>query len=196
MARRRPPLSTYARERIRQMLSDELSHTEIVSALKLEGICTCRQTVWRLERHIKEHGTIITLPKSGRPTKLTDVVLSKIDAAMTKDDETTAKELLTTLQDAGAVISLSTVLKGRRLLGWTSRGTAYCQLVRAENRVKRLRWAQEHLGANFHDVIWTDETSIQRETHRRFCCRKIGQKPRYKPRPKHPVKVHVSAGIS
>ena len=34
------------------------------------------------------------------------------------------------------------------------------------------------------------------ETHRRFCCRKIGQKPRYKPHPKHPVKVHVWAGIS
>jgi hypothetical protein len=93
-------------------------------------------------------------------------------------------------------ISHSTALKGRHLLGRTSRGTAYCQLVRAENRAKRLRWAQEHLGANFHDVIWTDETSVQMETHRRFCCRKTGQKPRYKPRPKHPVKVHVWAGIS
>ena len=32
---------------------------------------------------------------------------------------------------------------------------------------------------------------------RRFCCKKKGdQRPRYKPRPKHPVKVHVWAGIS
>ena len=98
--------------------------------------------------------------------KLTGVVLEKIDAAMTQDDETIAKELVTTLQDAGASVSLSTALKGRRLLGWTSRGTAYCQLVRVENRGKRLRWAQEYLGADFHDVIWTDETSVQMETHR------------------------------
>ena len=115
---------------------------------------------------------------------------------MTRDDETTAKELVATLQDAGASVSLSTALKGRCLLGWTSRRTAYCQLVRAANREKRLRWAQENLGKNFHDVIWTDETSVQMETHRQFCCRKVGQKPRYKPRPKYPVKVHVWAGIS
>ena len=34
------------------------------------------------------------------------------------------------------------------------------------------------------------------ETHRRFACYKRGAKPRYKPRPKHPLKVHVWAGIS
>ena len=131
------------------MLSEDMSHADIVSALRLEGISTCRQTVWRLDRHIRVNGTIDPLPKSGRPTKLIDVVLQKIDSAMTRDDETTAKELVATLQDAGASISLSTALKGRRLLGWTSRGTAYCQLVRAANREKRLRWAQENLGKTF-----------------------------------------------
>ena len=54
----------------------------------------------------------------------------------------------------------------------------------------------EYLGASFHDAIWSDKTSVQMETHRRFCCHKNGPKPRYKPRPKHPVKVHVWAGIS
>lgn len=49
---------------------------------------------------------------------------------------------------------------------------------------------------DFHDVIWSDETTVQLESHRRFCCRKKGQKPRYKPRPKHPTKVHVWAGKS
>lgn len=62
------------------MLSEELSHAEIVSVLRLEGITTFRQTVWRLEKHISEHGTIAPLLKSGRPTKLTELVLEKIDA--------------------------------------------------------------------------------------------------------------------
>ena len=31
------------------------------------------------------------------------------------------------LQDGGASVSLSTTLKGHRLFGWTSWGTAYCQ---------------------------------------------------------------------
>ena len=166
---------------------------EVVTALRQEGIDTCHQTVWRLERHIRAHSTINPLPKSGRPTKLINVALQKIDTAMMQDDETTAKELVTSLRGAGVSISVSTALKGRHLLGWTSHGTAYCQLVHTQNREKRFLWAQEYLGANFNDVIWTDEPSVQMETHRRFCCRKNG---RYKPRPKHPVKVHVWAGIS
>ena len=49
---------------------------------------------------------------------------------------------------------------------------------------------------SFKDVIYTDETTVQMETHRRTCCYKRGQKPRYKPKPKHPLKVHVWTGIS
>ena len=41
-----------------------------------------------------------------------------------------------------------------------------------------------------------DETTVQLQTHQQFCCRKEGEKPRLKPRPKHPVKIHVWAGIS
>ena len=66
-----------------------------------------------------------------------------------QDDETTARELVTALLGAGVSVSLSTALKGRRLLGWTRRGAAYCQLICAVNRKKRLDWAQEHLGAEF-----------------------------------------------
>ena len=161
-----------------------------------EGIHTCRQTVWRLDRHIKRYSTISPLRKSGRPTRLTSEALRRIIIAMTEDDETTTKELLVSLQKAGITMSLSTALKGRQLLDWTYCGTEYCQIVCRENREKRLRWAQENLGAEFNNVIWTDETSVQMEAHRRFCCRKDGHKPRYKPRPKHPVKVHVWAGIS
>ena len=82
------------------------------------------------------------------------------------------------------------------MLGWTKRGTAYCQLIRGPNRIKRLEWARQNLGGTFEDVIWSDETSVQMESHRRFHCYKKGQKPSYKPRLKHPVKVHVWAGIS
>jgi len=72
----------------------------------------------------------------------------------------------------------------------------WSQLIREQNKVKQLQWATENLGASFEDVICTDETIVQLDTHRRFCCRKKGQKPRYKPRPKHPTKVHVWASIS
>ena len=194
--RPRPRLSMYARERIRQLTREGASVAQVVETLKRERIVTCRQTVWRMQRHIAEYGIVEPLPKSGRPTKLTATALQSIENSMQQDDETTAKELVTTLRGNGVSVSTTTALKGRRLLGWTRRGTAYCQLIRAANRIKRLEWARQNTGATFEDVIWSDETSVQMESHRRFHCYKKGGKPRYKPRPKHPTKVHVWAGIS
>ena len=115
---------------------------------------------------------------------------------MREDDETTATQLQAKLADHGMYVSLVTILRNRRLLGWIYRGSAYCQLIRSVNKEKRLEWARNHLHDNFNDVIWTDETSVQLEAHRSFCYRKEGMKPRPKPRPKHPIKVHVWARIS
>ena len=170
---------------------------ETMECLRKEGIFPCRQTVWRFKRHYDQHGSIEPLRSSGRPTKLTDEVLQVIETAMQEDDETTAREISVRLQQLHiSHMSLRTILKGRKLLGWTFCGSAYCQLIRAQNKEKRLEWAESYLHDGFEDVVWTDETTVQLETHHRFCCHKNGQKPRYKPRPKHPVKVHVWAGIS
>ena len=111
---------------------------------------------------------------------------------MREDDETTATQLQAKLADYGMYVSLATILQNRRLLGWVYRGSAYCQLMCSVNKEKRLGWARSHLD----DVIWTDETSVQLEAHRHFCYRKEGMKPRPKSHPKHPIKVHVWAGIS
>ena len=72
-----------------------------------------------------------------------------------------------------------------------------CQMQKdRQNKSKRLTWALENRNDNFDDVIWTDETNVQMETHRRFNYRKRTHTPRYKPKPKHPVKVHVWGGKS
>lgn len=93
-------------------------------------------------------------------------------------------------------------------------------MIREANKVKRLDWAKKHFDDDFNNVLWSDECTVQLETHRRFACRKRGEPPKNKPRlvllchilslyaiihyssivlpprPKHPVKVHVWAGIS
>ena len=98
-------------------------------------------------------------------------------------------------------------------LGWTYRGAAYCQIIREANKLKRLSLCLQNQTKDLKNVIWTDETTFQLENHRRFSHRKRGEKPRPKPRywtyvllqylgtynyyrPKHPVKIHVWAGIS
>ena len=100
---------------------------------------------------------------------------------MVEDDETTAIQLQKMLLDNGFQLSLNTILRSRAKLGWTFRG---CQLIREAN--KRLEWAREYLQASqedgFQDVVWTDECSVQLETHRRHSYRRKGELPRPKPR--------------
>ena len=57
--------------------------------------------------------------------------------------------------------------------------------------MKRLEFARIHLHDNFNNVIWSDETTVQLETHKCMCYRKEGENPHTKPHPKHSVKVHV-----
>ena len=82
------------------------------------------------------------------------------------------------------------------MLGWTYQIPGYCQLIRHVNKTKRLNWAKENITENFEDVIWSDETSVWLERHKKRSYRKKGEAKGMKPRAKHPVKVHVWAGIS
>ena len=119
---------------------------------------------------------------------------------MTEDDETTATQLHVLLTSCRIHLSLATILRSRILLGWTFRGSKYCQLVRHANKLKCFHWAVKYLpevlNDGFQDVIYTDESTVQLESHRRHSYRKKGQPATLKPRPKHPTKVHVWAGIS
>ena len=89
----------------------------------------------------------------------------------------------------------ATIVRARQTLGWIYHGSAYCQLIREVNNQQRLEFATAYLADSFDNVIWSDETTVQLETHWRRYYRKEGEKARLKPRPKHPVKLHVWAGI-
>ncbi len=190
-----PVLSKYAKERTVHLKQTGLNNRAVVEALKHERIDIIVQTVRRLYKRYCKTGSTTRRKGSGRPTLLSAYVLQTIEGMMQDDDETTAAQLHLYLTQRGVKISRTTILRGRRSLGWTFRGSAYCQLIREANKKKRFEWAQANLQNEFEDVIWTDETSVQLESHKRFCCRKVGERPRPKPRAKHPVKVHVWAGI-
>lgn len=121
---------------------------------------------------------VCRLPGSGRPSKITPEIKRIVEECMQQDDETTAIQLFHHLKDN----SLCTILRCRSELGWTFRGSAYCQLIRLPNKVKRFDWAKDNINDNFEDVVWTDESTVQLESHRRFCCHKKGERPKNKPR--------------
>ena len=102
------------------------------------------------------------------------------------DDETTTVQLQKILLEKGHPLSLNTILTSREKLGWTFRRSAYCQIIREENKAKHLQWAKDHIeeytSSGFEDVLWTDESTIQMESHRRHACRKKGEPAKHKPR--------------
>ena len=87
---------------------------------------------------------------------------------MKHNDETTATQILKMLEEGGHKVSLTTIIRARKNLGWTFHGSRYCQLIREKNKEKRVAWAREHLTDNFAGVVWTNEFMIQLENHRTF----------------------------
>ena len=152
-----------------------------------EGIKASVVGVWKFLQHYKDSGTIERQAGSGRPTRATAEIKTAIESQLEKDDETTAFQLRTLLLSEGHTLSLSTIQRARSHLGWTFRGSAYCQLIWEQNKEKRLQWARDNvdsaLSDGFTDVVWTDEASVQLESHRRHSFRKSGCLP--KPKPKY-----------
>ena len=179
------PYSDYLKRRALAFHAEGLSPAAISDALAHEGLTATRQGLAKLIRRVEETGNLERRPGSGRPSKITPQVKAIIDDQMKRDDETTATQLRGLLLTEGYNLSLSTILRSRSSLGWTFRGSAYCQMIREANKLKRLEWAHEYAceaEMGFSNVVFTDETSIQLEPHRRFCSRKRGTKPRPKPK--------------
>jgi transposase len=133
--------------------------------LRDEGKIIPKKTDWSVVRKYKEHGMLSRLPGSGRQPKVTEEVLALVESKMQSDDETTAVNLVAHLKDNGFSLSKTSVVRARRLLGWTYRGSSYCQLIRHANKAKRVAWAQQYLNDSFEDVIWTDESRNAPDKH-------------------------------
>ena len=169
--------SDYTKQRILSLSLQGFKVTAIVECLVLEDeILVSKHGVRQFLKRYRSSGTIARKPGSGLPPKLSPRI--EIEDIMRNDDETTATQLQGFIANCSVYVSLATIVRNQCNLGWIYRGSAYCQLIRNENKVKRLQWAQANL---------YDETTVQLENHRRFCYRKEGERPKPKPRPKHPI---------
>ena len=91
------------------------------------------------------------------------------------------------------LLKLRPLIETRMARQYMYNQAAYCKPIQPRNIQKRLDWAKEHINDDFRDAIWTDETTVILDS---LCYRKKGEKPKLKPRAKHPTKVHVWGGIS
>ena len=194
-------LSSYAYQRILEHYFAGHKAPSIEKKMRGDGIRVTRVGIWKFLKKYQSTGTIARREGGGRPSVLTPEVRLIVDQQMLKDDETTAYQVgfvdqimlpmiscnssYIRFSNKGIDISLSTILRCRTTLGWIYRGSAYCQLIRQVNKEKRLEWVREYLDEcddGFDNVIWTDESSIQCEAHKRHCYRKKGCAPKRNPR--------------
>ena len=139
--------SEYTKRRFLFHNSGKLSVNDIVKALLEEA------GVWKFLRKYKESGGIGRKPGSGTHSKVDERIKKIVDKALEDDNESTGMELSKIVKENGYNLSISTVLRCRRKLGWTCRGSAYCQLIREVNKAKRLEWARKCIDDDFANVM-------------------------------------------
>ena len=172
-----PNVSNYTRQRIESLHKQNLPPAAIFKQLKREELEVRFSSVTRIIKKYKITGSMKKGASTGRRTKLNPESQQFIEEQMRNDDAER---------------------RCRKKFGWTLQQTRYCQLIRDANKVKRLEYAQRVLetGDTFDNVIFSDECSISLEQFRQTCYRKVGEPAKRKAKPKHPLKVHVWAGIS
>ena len=116
---------------------------------KYDGIDVSVFGVSKFIKHYKEMRSIARKPGSGRLSKVTSRVKELVEEQMQRDDETTATQLHSFLITKGINISLKTILRCRKSLGWTFRGSSYCQFIREQNKQKRVKW-----------VLWNHDDNL------------------------------------
>ena len=192
-------LDLVTRQRVIAWYSKNIPVSEIVERLKQENIETSPKTIYLLLRKFRSTGSVHDLPRGSRK-KLNVQHYCFIDEVLCKDDEVTCTQLHEELHKRfrDIDVSLSTVKRAKKDLGWISSTPHYCQLIREANKPKRVEWCRKCIDDDerFTNVIWTDECSVQLDPHRKQVSRRRGLAKPLKPRPKHPQKIHIWGGIS
>ena len=195
-----PRVSLETRRRIVAISKSGYSVQDIQNRLAEENIYTSKVSIYKILRKYQHHGIITDFFRRSHAPKLSSEQLKFIDDSMARNDEITGRQMRELLREKwpSLEVSISTVKRERQNIGWVSTRPKYCQLVREINMEKRFSWCKEQISVKetFDNVIFTDECSVQLDNHGRLCFRKKTEPKKLKPRPKHPIKVHVWGGIS
>ena len=170
--------TSYKKQRILCLHFAGYKSPTIAKLLWEEGMRASRRGIDKFICRYRQTGTIARKLGSGHPSKVIAEMKTLVEEQMHLDDETTAVQLHQLLKSKGYDLSLRTILRCCTSPRWTFWGSAYCQLLRDVNVQKRLEWARAYqceAADGFNNVIWTDECTVQLETHCRFLLPQTGQ---------------------
>lgn len=197
MVKRR--LTEYDRIRIVRVMERTFNATAAKNALAKEGICVDRKTVQNTWERYQDNNSVEYIKPPGRPN-LYRKIREYIDVKMTENNESTAGELSAMIyRDMDLLVPARTIARIRRKIGWRHVSVKYAQMVREANRLPRVKFSEDIVNGHrrFDNVIFSDECTVQLESNRRRCFIKNNCKlMAIRSRAKHPVKLHIWAGIS
>lgn len=173
-----PRLSVY-------LFDHGVSTTQVVRKLHESGLKVHAKTVRSTVRRWTEHKTLFDLPREKVKGKLTEEHLKKSHQQESGSNPCRNKAWATIMR----------VRKNKP--NWVCSKPRYCQLIHNKNKELCLEYARSCLEQRdlFENAIFTDESSIELENTAWLQFRRNDELPPLVGKPKHPLKVHVSAGI-
>uniref|UniRef100_A0A803J9K4 Transposase Tc1-like domain-containing protein n=1 Tax=Xenopus tropicalis TaxID=8364 RepID=A0A803J9K4_XENTR len=120
---------------------------------------TVRQIVYKW----RKFSTAATLPRSGRPVKMTARAQRRMLNEVKKNPRVSAKDLQKCLASANIPVSESTICKTLNKNGFHGR-IQRKPLLSKKNIAARLKFAKEHLDVPQkyrQNILWTDETKVE-----------------------------------
>ena len=127
-----PRLSIEARRRVIALRGIGYSVQEIRKRLAEENISISLQSLFNLLRKYKDTGHLLDLPRKAKPKKLNDEMRKFLNEALSENDELTARKARSLLMDKwpDLRVSIPTIKRIRKELGWVCTRPHYCQLLR------------------------------------------------------------------
>ena len=127
-----PRLDVPTRRRVILLKEAGYSIAEIRKRLNEENVSISLQALFNLVKKYKERSTLLDLPRRTRPRKLTGEMMAMFNEALSEDDEVTARQTRSMLLEKwpNLQVSLPTIKRNRKELGWVCTKPHYCQLLR------------------------------------------------------------------
>ena len=127
-----PRLNLETRKRVIVLLRAGFSIREIYDRLQDEGVMVTLRSLYRLQKKFCRFHTISDLPRRKRSRKITREMAGMIDDMLKDNDELTARQIRSKLEEQFSHLSVSfaTVKRIRRENGWVCTRPHYCQLIR------------------------------------------------------------------
>lgn len=127
-----PRLDIETRRRVIALRHAGFSVIDIRKRLEEENISISLQALFNLIKKHRDVGRLLDLPRRARPRKLNDEMMAFMNHAMSENDELTATRARSLLVERWPAlqVSLPTVKRVRKNLGWVCTRPHYCQLLR------------------------------------------------------------------